>query len=70
MHAMLKTSVDICCLSGIISWFHSTLRVEHRTTIKHVMIYLKCTKDYADFPWRWVISIGYSGAEFLSELDD
>ena len=46
MYAMLCTKLDICFEVGMVSRYQSNLGPEHWTTIKHVLKYLRRTRNY------------------------
>ena len=46
MYAMLCTRPDICYVVGIVSWYQSDLGEEHWMTMKHILKYLRRTRDY------------------------
>ena len=46
MYVMLCTGLDICYSVGIVSRYQSNLGREHRTVVKHILKYLRRTRDY------------------------
>ena len=46
MYVMLGTRLDICYLVGIVSWYQSNPGREHWTVVKHILKYLRRTRDY------------------------
>ncbi|XP_070054602.1 secreted RxLR effector protein 161-like [Nicotiana tomentosiformis] len=46
MYAMLCTRPDICFVVGVVRRFQSNPRREHLTAVKHIIKYLKRTRDY------------------------
>ena len=46
MYAMLCTRPDICFIVGMVSRYQSNLGPKHWTTIKHILKYLRRTRDY------------------------
>ena len=46
MYAMLCTRPDICYAVGVVSRYQSDPGVEHWTVVKHILKYLKRTRDY------------------------
>ena len=46
MYAMLCTKPDICYAIGIVSRYQSNPRPNHRVEVKHILKYLKRTRDY------------------------
>ena len=46
IYAMLCTKLDICFTVGMVSRYQSDPRQEHWTAVKHIIKYLKRTRDY------------------------
>ena len=46
MYAMLCTRSDICFAMGIVSKYQSDPREEHLLAVKHILNYLRRTRDY------------------------
>ena len=46
MYAMLCTRPDICYAEGVVSRYQSDPGVEHWAAVKHILKYLKRTRDY------------------------
>ena len=46
MFAMLCNRPDICFVVGMVSRYQYDLRQEHWTVVKHIIKYLKRTRDY------------------------
>ena len=46
MYAMLFTRPNICFEVGMVSKYQSNLGLEHWTTVKHILKYLRRTRDY------------------------
>ena len=46
MYAMLCTRLDICYLVGMVSRYQSNPRPKHWEAVKHILKYLRRTKDY------------------------
>ena len=46
MYVMLCTRPDVCFVVGMVSRYQSNLRPEHWTAVKHIIKYLKRTKNY------------------------
>ena len=46
MYAMLCTRPDICFAVGMVSRYQSNPGKEHWTTVKHIIKFLKRTRDY------------------------
>ena len=45
-YAMLCTRLDICYLVGMVSRYQSNPRPKHWEAVKHILKYLRRTKDY------------------------
>ena len=46
MYVILCTIPDICCSVGIVSGYQSNPGREHWTVVKHILKYLRRTRDY------------------------
>ena len=46
MYAMLCTRPDICFAVGMVSVYQSNPGLEHWTIVKHILKYLRRTRDY------------------------
>ena len=46
IYAMICTRPDICYAVGVMSRFHSNPGPEHWITVKHILKYLRRTRDY------------------------
>ena len=46
MYVMLCTRPDICFVVGMVSRYQSNLGLEHWTSIKHIIKYLRRMRDY------------------------
>ena len=46
LYAMLCTRLDICFKVGMVSRYQSNLGPKHWTAVKHILKYLRRTKDY------------------------
>ena len=46
MYAMLYTRLDICFAISMVSRYQSNPSLEYWTTVKHILKYLRRTKDY------------------------
>ncbi|KAH9723682.1 hypothetical protein KPL70_007199 [Citrus sinensis] len=70
MYAMLCTRPDICFVVGMVSRYQSNPRPEHWTTVKHIMKYLKRTKNYMlVYSGHELIPVGYTDSDFMSDKD-
>ena len=70
MYAMLCTRPNICFVIGIVSRYQSNPRPEHWTTVKHILKYLRRTKDYMlMYGGDELIPIGYTDLDFISNKD-
>ena len=66
MYAMLCTRPDICYAVGIVSRYQSNLGEEHWIAVKHILKYLRRTRDY-----MLVYSSGslYTNSDFQGDID-
>ena len=70
MYAMLCTRPDICFAVGMVSRFQSNPGREHWTAVKHIIKYLKRTRDYMlVFQSENLVPIGYTDSDFQSDQD-
>ncbi|XP_075076392.1 secreted RxLR effector protein 161-like [Nicotiana tabacum] len=70
MYAMLCTRPDICFVVGVVSRFQSNPRKEHWTAVKHIIKYLKRTRDYMlIYQSDDLVPIGYTDSDFQSDRD-
>ncbi|RVW98285.1 Retrovirus-related Pol polyprotein from transposon TNT 1-94 [Vitis vinifera] len=70
MYAMLCTRPDICFVVGMVSRFQSNPGREHWTAVKHIIKYLKRTRDYMlVFQSENLVPIGYTDSDFQSDQD-
>ncbi|XP_075103659.1 secreted RxLR effector protein 161-like [Nicotiana tabacum] len=70
MYAMLCTRPDICFVVGVVSRFQSNLGREHWTAVKHIIKYLKMTRDYMlVYHSDALMPIGYIDSDFQSDRD-
>jgi hypothetical protein len=46
IYAMLCTSPDICFMVGMVNRYQSNLRPTHWLAVKHILKYLRATRDY------------------------
>ena len=65
MYAMLCTRPDIYFFVGIVSRYQSNLGREHWTAVKHIIKYLKRTRDYMlVYQADSLVPIGYTDSNF------
>ena len=70
MYAMLCTRPDICFAVGMVSRYQSNPGPEHWTAVKHIMKYLKRTKNYMlVYSGDELIPVGYTDSDFMSDKD-
>ena len=70
MYAMLCTRPDICYAVGVVSRYQSDLGVEHWTTVKHILKYLKRTRDYMlVYSSGSLKTLGYTDSDFQGDID-
>ncbi|KAH9704344.1 hypothetical protein KPL70_011418 [Citrus sinensis] len=70
MYAMLCTRPGICFAVGMISRYQSNPGPEHWTAVKHIMKYLKRTKNYMlVYSGDELIPVGYTDSDFMSDKD-
>ena len=70
MYVMLCTRPDICFAVGMISIYQSNPGPEHWTAVKHIIKYLKRTKNYMlVYSGDELITVGYIDSDFMSDKD-
>nr|XP_033514417.1 secreted RxLR effector protein 161-like [Nicotiana tomentosiformis] len=70
MYAMLYTRPDICFAVCVVSKFQSNPGREHWNAIKHIIKYLKGTRDYMlVYHSDGLVPIGYTDSNFQSDRD-
>ena len=70
MYAMLCTRPDICFAIGMVSRFQSNPGQEHWTAVKHILKYLKRTRDHMlVFQSDSLLPHGYTDSDFMSDRD-
>ena len=70
MYAMLCTRPDICFAVGMVSRYQSDPGLAHWTAVKHIIKYLKRTKDHMlVFGGEDLVTIGYTDSDFMSDQD-
>ena len=52
MYAMLCTRPDVCLAISLAGRYQTNLGVDHWTTVKNILKYLKRTKGYVSRIWR------------------
>ena len=70
MYVMLCTRPDICYSVGIVSRYQSNPGREHWTIMKHILKYLRRTRDYMlVYHGDELAPIGYTDSDFQSNAD-
>ena len=70
MYVMLCTRPDICYSVGIVSRYQSDPGREHWTAMKHILKYLRRTRDYMLVYYGDELApIGYTNSDFQSDAD-
>ena len=70
MYAMLCTRPDICYAVGIVSRYQSDPREEHWIAVKHILKYLRRTRDYMlVYSSGSLETIGYTDSDFQGDID-
>ena len=70
IYAMLCTRLDIYFAIGMVSRYWSNPSLEHWTTVKHILKYLRRTKHYMlMYGGDELILIGYTDSNFRSDKD-
>ncbi|XP_075086295.1 secreted RxLR effector protein 161-like [Nicotiana tabacum] len=70
MYATLCTRPDICFAVGVVSRFQSNPGREHWASVKHIIKYLKRTRDYMlVYHLDDLVPIGYTDSNFQSDRD-
>ena len=70
MYAMLCTRLDIYFVVGMVSRYQSNPGPEHWTAFKHILKYLRRTKDYMlMYGGDELILIGYTDSDFMLDKD-
>ncbi|XP_070057397.1 secreted RxLR effector protein 161-like [Nicotiana tomentosiformis] len=69
-YVMLCTRPDICFAVGVVSRFKSNPGREHWTAVKHIIKYLKKTRNYMMiYHYDDLVPIGYTDSDFQSDRD-
>ncbi|KAH9779716.1 hypothetical protein KPL71_007813 [Citrus sinensis] len=70
MYVMLCTRPDICFAVGMVNRYQSNPGPKHWTAVKHIMKYLKRTKNYMlVYSGDELIPVGYIESDFMSDKD-
>ena len=70
MYVMLCTRPDICYSVGIVSRYQTNPGREHWTVVKHILKYLRRTRNYMLFYHGDELApIGYTDSDFQSDAD-
>ena len=70
MYTMLGTRLDIYFTMGMISKYQSYPRVEHWIAVKHILNYLRRTRDYMlVYQDESLEPVGYTDSDFQPDLD-
>ena len=70
MYAMLCTRPDICYAVGVVSRFQSNPGPDHWVAVKHILKYLKRTRDYMLVYSRGNLDLlGYTDSDFQGDKD-
>jgi hypothetical protein len=70
MYAMLCTRPDICFAVGMVSRYQSNPGEDHWTAVKHILKYLKRTRDLMlVYQADSLDPIGYTDSDFMSDRD-
>ena len=70
MYVMLCTRLDICYVVGIVSWYQSDPGEEHWIARKHILKYLRRTRDYMlVYSSGSLETIGYTDLDFPGDID-
>ena len=70
MYAMLCTRPDIFYAVEIVSWYQSDSGEEHWISVKHILKYLRRTKDYMlVYSSGSLETIGYTDSDFQGDID-
>ena len=70
MYAMLCTKPDICYAVGVVSRYQSNPGPEHWIAVKHILKYLRRTRDYMlVYSGSDLNLLGYTDSDFQSDKD-
>ena len=70
MYVMLCTRPNIYFAIGVVSRYQSNPSLEHWTVVKHILKYLRRTKDYVlIYGGDELIPMGYTDSNFMSDKD-
>lgn len=69
MYVMLYTKVDIYYVVGIVSQYKPNIGINHYEVVKHILKYLKRTKDYTfSYSQRELTLMRYNDLGVLSRI--
>ena len=70
MYAMLCTRPDICYAVGVVSRYQSDPGEEHYIAVKHILKYLRRTRDYMlVYSSGSLETVGYTESDFQADID-
>ena len=70
MYVILCTRLYICFAVGLVNRYQSNLSLEYWTAVKHIIKYLRRTKNYKlVYSGDDLISVGYTNSNFMSDKD-
>ena len=70
MYAMLCTMPDICYAMGVVSRYQSDSGKEHWIAVKHILKYLRRTRDYMlVYSSGSLETVGYTDSDFQGDID-
>ena len=70
MYVILSTKPDIYFAVGMVSRYHSNPGPKYWTPVKHILKYLRRTKDYMLIYGRdKLIPVGYTISDFILDKD-
>ena len=71
MYAMLCTRPDICYAVGMVARYQSNPGQGHWTAVKHILKYLKRTRDYMlVYQSDSLVPLGYTDSDFQANRDE
>ena len=67
---MLSTRPDICYIVGVVSRYQSDIGEEHWIVVKHILKYLRRTRDYMlVYSSGGLKTVGYTYSYFQGDID-
>ena len=70
MYTMLCTIPEICFAVGMVSRYQSNPGPDHWTAVKHILKYLRRTRDYMlVYGGEELVPVGYTDSDFMSDKD-